>query len=274
MRRKNPLYYIFLWFISLFSFLPLFWIILSSLKTKEQILSIPPVWKFQPVFQNFVTLFRIPDFLRQLTNSVVISVTAVSIALVVSFLASYSFSRLKPKGTSLIMFLLLSMRMVPSSAIVIPVFLMYSAFGWKGNYLGIILFYTVFSIPFSIWILKGFMDGVSTKFDETAIVNGGSRMHVIFGVILPQIKPGLVAAFVFNIIFVWNEFIFNFILGGRKTRTIPVALANGLHTASGLDWTFLASLTTVYIIPLLLFLFFFQKYLLVGMTFGTVRGEV
>ena len=90
---------------------------------------------------------------------------------------------------------------------------------------------------------------------------------------LPQIKPGLVAAFIFNMIFVWNEFLFNFI-GGVSTQNIPYALAVGTYSDGGLNWTFIASMTTVYLIPPVIAIYIFQKYLLVGMTFGTVRGEV
>ena len=132
----------------------------------------------------------------------------------------------------------------------------------------------MFSVPFSVWILKGFIDGVSQRIDETGLVNGASRAHVIVKVVLPQVKPGLVAAFVFNIIFVWNEFLFNFQLGGRNTSTIPVALFTSLYDGGATNWPYVASLGTAYVLPLAVLIFFFQKYLLVGMTFGTVRGEV
>lgn len=271
---RQWLYYAVLWLISIVFFLPVLWIFLSAFKTKDQLLALPPKWIFSPTFANIAKMVTEANFLKYMLNSVVISLTSVLIALIVSFLASYSFSRFQPKGTDFLMFLLLSMRMVPAAAVVVPVYLMYSALGWKDSYYGIILFYSMFSIPFSVWILKGFIDGVSVRYDETALVNGGSRLHVIFKVVLPQVKPGLVAAFIFNIIFVWNEFLFNFIIGGKKVTTIPVALATGLYKTDGIDWTFLGSLSLIYMIPLILVIYFFQKYLLVGMTFGTVRGEV
>jgi multiple sugar transport system permease protein len=214
------------------------------------------------------------NFTKELMNSIFMSISAVVIAVVVSFLAAYSFSRFKPKGTDLIMFILLSMRMVPAAAVVVPIYLLYSASGWKGTHIGMILFYAMFSIPFSVWILKGFIDGVSQRFDETALVNGGSRMHIIFRVVMPQVKPGLIAAFIFNMIFVWNEFLFNYIIGGKKTATVPVGLAQGFTVGGGIQWDFIATITAFYSVPLIIFIFFFQKYLLVGMTFGTVRGEV
>jgi multiple sugar transport system permease protein len=172
------------------------------------------------------------------------------------------------------MFLLLSTRMVPASAVVLPIFLMYNVLGWSKTFHGMILFYAMFSIPFSLWILKGFLDGVSLRYDETALVNGGSRLHTMFRVVLPQVKPGLVAAFIFNIIFVWNEFLFNYILGGKGTTMIPVLLATGVKQGGMTDWSFVASVSFIYMLPPILAIYLFQKYLLVGMTFGTVRGEV
>ena len=271
---KRSLYHLLLWAISILFFSPILWMIICSLKTKTEILTIPPKWLFVPTLNNYIGLFDRFNFTKELMNSIFISLSAVIIAVVVSFLAAYSFSRFKPKGTDLIMFLLLSMRMVPAAAVVVPIYLLYAASGFKGTYSGIILFYAMFSIPFSVWILKGFIDGVSERFDETALVNGGSRIHIIFRVVMPQVKPGLIAAFIFNMIFVWNEFLFNFIIGGKMTATVPVGLAQGFSVGGGVQWDFIATLTALYSVPLIIFIFFFQKYLLVGMTFGTVRGEV
>ncbi len=271
---KRSLYHLLLWAISILFFSPILWMIICSLKTKTEILTIPPKWLFVPTLNNYIGIFDRFNFTKELMNSIFISLSAVIIAVVVSFLAAYSFSRFKPKGTDLIMFLLLSMRMVPAAAVVVPIYLLYAASGFKGTYPGIILFYAMFSIPFSVWILKGFIDGVSERFDETALVNGGSRMHIIFRVVMPQVKPGLIAAFIFNMIFVWNEFLFNYIIGGKSTATVPVGLAQGFAVGGVIRWDFIATLTAFYSVPLIIFIFFFQKYLLVGMTFGTVRGEV
>ena len=271
---KTTLYHIALWLVSLTFFAPVFWIILSAFKTKNQILAIPPKWFFTPTFANFLDLYTRPNVVTYIRNSLLISASAVLIALVASFLAAYAFSRFHLKSTDLIMFFLLSIRMVPAAASVIPIFLMYATLGWKDTFPGMILFYAMFSIPFSVWILKGFVDGVSERFDETALINGGSQLHVLFSVVLPQVRPGLVAAFIFNLIFVWNEYMFNYIIGGRKTTMVPVALVTWMLNQGGVDWTFMASLTVLFMIPPILAVYFFQKYLLIGMTFGTVRGEV
>ncbi len=270
----SVLYRILLWLIAIVFFLPVLWIILGAFKTKDQLLATPPVWIFTPTLANFTDLFTRPNISNYLVNSVVISASAVTIAVIVSFLAAYSFSRFQPRGTNFLMFLLLSMRMTPAAAVVVPIYLEYVAFGWKDTWFGMIMFYAMFSIPFSVWILKGFVDGVSPRFDETGLVNGGSRMHVLLNVVLPQVRPGLIAAFIFNMVFVWNEFLFNYLIGGRITTMVPVALSTLMYSQGGVDWTFVAALTTVYMLPPIIVVFVFQKYLLTGMTFGTVRGEV
>lgn len=275
MTLRRTLYHALLWLVSLFFFLPIAWIVMSSFKTRDDILAVPPKLVFAPTFDNYVALFdRQPPVTLQLLNSVVMSVSAVVIAVFVSFLAAFCFSRFKPKGTNFLMFLLLSIRMLPAPAVILPVYLMYAAFGWKDSHLWLVLFYAMFSIPFSVWILKGFIDGVSVRFDETGRANGGSWFHVIFKVVLPQVRPGLIAAFIFNMIFVWNEYLFNFIIGGVATQNIPYALMVGMYADGGLNWTFVAAMTSLYVLPPVVMIYLFQKYLLVGMTFGTVRGEV
>ena len=276
MRRdwRRTLYHAVLWAVSIVFFLPILWIILAAFKTKDDLLAVPVKWKFHATLDNFSALVRRHDFFSSLENSFLISASAVVVAIAVAFLAAYAFSRFRPPATSFLMFLLLSIRMVPAAAAVVPVFLMYTALGWKDTFWGVMLFYAMFSIPFSVWILKGFIDGISPRYDETGLVNGGSRLHVMFRVVLPQVRPGLIAAFIFNLIFVWNEFLFNFIIGGKKTTMIPVTLVTGSLAQGGVDWVFVASLASVYLVPPVIAIYFFQKYLLVGMTFGTVRGEV
>jgi multiple sugar transport system permease protein len=262
------------WTTAILFFLPIAWIIATALKPKNTVLDIPPKILFVPTLQNLIDALSFSNTLDYFINSIIYSSIAVFLAIFVSFLAAYSFSRFKPAGTDFLMFLLLSTRFVPAAAFVIPFFQLFNILQLKDSFLGLILFYAMFSIPFSVWILKGFIDGVSTKFDETGLVYGARRPHIMFKLVLPQVKSGLVAAFVFNIIFVWNEFLFNFQLGGLKTYGIPVGLFTSITKGGQVDWSFVASIGTLYVLPLALVIYFFQRYLLVGLTFGTVRGEV
>lgn len=284
---RTRLYYATLWLIAIIFFLPIFWIVLAAFKTPTDILAVPPKFFFSPTLDNFSRTLGQQNTIPYFFNSIILSLGSVAIATVVSFLAAYSFSRYKPRATNFLMFLMLSTRMVPAAASIISIFQMYNAFDvalkdagiMTGSFFrarpGMFLLYAMFSIPFSLWILKGFIDGVSQRFDETGLVNGATRMHVIFRVVLPQVWPGIIAAFIFNLIFVWNEFLFNFILGGNGTQMIPYALAVGLVSAGGnIDWAFISSLSSAYVVLPMIMIYFFQRYLLVGMTFGTVRGEV
>jgi multiple sugar transport system permease protein len=274
MSWRQHLYHLVLWLVAIIFFLPVLWVFLAAFKTNGQLNRWPPKWIFSPTTASLRGVFDRPNFWDYFIRSFVFSIGSVLLALIVSFLAAYCFSRYKPRGTNFLMFLLLSVRMVPAAAVVVPVFMMYNAFHWTKTFHGMLLFYTMFSIPFSLWILKGFLDGVSLRFDETALVNGGSRFHVMFRVVLPQVKPGLVAAAIFNLIFVWNEYLFNYILGGKGSTMIPVLLATGINEGGTINWSFVASLSLIYMLPPIIAIFFFQRYLLVGMTFGTVRGEV
>lgn len=271
---RTRLYYALLWLVALIFFLPILWVMLAAFKVPSDILAVPPKFVFAPTMQNMVETLATPNTIPYFINSLFLSLGSVTVATLAAFLAAYAFSRYKFKVTNFLMFLLLTTRMVPAAASVVPIFQMFNAFGMRNRF-GVFMLYAMFSIPFSLWILKGFTDGVSQRFDETGAVNGASRVHVIFRIVLPQVLPGLIAAFIFNLLFVWNEFLFNFILGGPTTQMIPYALAVGLVDAGGnVDWAFVASLSTLYLIFPVAMIFLFQKYLLIGMTFGTVRGEV
>jgi multiple sugar transport system permease protein len=273
-KAKSTVYYIVLWAVALMFFLPVLWIAMTALKSNTDILATPPKLIFQPVLDHIKRVLDEPRTLPYFFNSVWLSVGSVIVAVGVSFPAAYAFSRWKFPFTDFLMFLLLSTRMIPAAAAIIPMFQMFNAFGLRGRF-GMFILYTSFSIPFSVWILKGFIDGVSERFDETAIVSGAGRMHVMFRVILPQVKPGIIAAFIFNLIFVWNEYLFNFVIGGGDTQNIPFGLSVGLLDAGGnVDWGFVAAMSSMYVLVPMVMIFFFQKYLLVGMTFGTVRGDV
>jgi multiple sugar transport system permease protein len=273
-RGARTAYYLVLWLVAGLFFLPVLWIILAGFKSNRDILSVPTKFAFRPTLENVQRVLDGPNTIPYAINSLYLSIGSVATAVAISFPAAYAFSRWKFRFTDFLMFLLLSTRMVPAAAAVVPMFQMFTAFDLRGKF-GFFALYTSFSIPFSVWILKGFIDGVSERFDETALVNGAGRFHAMFKVVLPQVKPGLIAAFIFNLIFTWNEYIFNFVLGDKHTQTIPFGLSVGLVSAGGnVDWGFVAALSSMYLVLPVLMIFFFQRYLLVGMTFGTVRGDV
>jgi multiple sugar transport system permease protein len=267
--------------VSLIYFFPALWIILTALKSRTDTLAVPPVVFFQPIWDNFVNVFyrasitaqaaQETDFPRYFFNSIFIAGTSVLLAVIIGCLAAYGFSRHPLKGNDTYLFIILTTRMMPAIVVIIPIFLMFRLTGLAGTYAGIILLYTAFNIPFSVWMIKSFFDELNREVEDAARMDGSSESRVFFKICLPQVKAGLAATFVFGLILTWNEFLFALLLTGVETRTVPVAMARTLGGEIGVDYGLLAAIVTLFLIPIIFVTFLLQNQLLRGVTFGTVR---
>jgi multiple sugar transport system permease protein len=281
--------------VSFIYFLPVLMIIFTAIKPSSQALLVPPTlsptslfglipeqFVFTPTLENFGQVFsRVmtaggqPEptgFDRFFFNSIVIATVSVLLALVLGTLASYGFSRYPLKGNDTYLFIILTTRMLPAIVVIIPVILMFRAAGLSGSYIGLILLYTAFNLAFTIWMMKSFFDELSTDVEDAARIDGSSETKVFWKVCLPQVVAGLAATFVFGLILTWNEFLFSLLLSGKDTRTVPVAMNQAVSSGGrGTDWTLLAAIETLFLIPVFLVTFFLQEHLLRGVTFGTVK---
>jgi multiple sugar transport system permease protein len=281
--------------ISLVYFLPVLFIIFTAIKPQELALSVPPTlsptslfglipdqFVFNPTLDNFGSVFsRVmtadspPEptgFDLYFFNSIVIASTSVLLALILGTLAAYGFSRYPLKGNDTYLFIILTTRMLPAIVVIIPVILMFRVVGLSGSYLGIILLYTAFNLAFTIWMMKSFFDELSTDVEDAARIDGSSEARVFLKICLPQVVAGLAATFVFGLILTWNEFLFALLLTGPDTRTVPVAMNQAVSSGGrGTDWTLLAAIETLFLVPVFLVTFFLQEHLLRGVTFGTVK---
>jgi len=281
--------------ISFIYFLPVLMIIFTAFKPASQALSVPPTlsptslfglipdeFVFSPTFENFGQVFSrimtvggLPEatgFDRFFFNSFYISSVSVLVALVIGTLAAYGFSRYPLKGNDTYLFIILTTRMLPAIVVIIPVILMFRTVGLSGSYLGIIMLYTAFNLAFTIWMMKSFFDELSYDVEDAARIDGSSEIRVFMKICLPQVVAGLAATFVFGLILTWNEFLFALLLTGVDTRTVPVAMNQAVSSGGrGTDWTLLASIETLFLIPVFLVTFFLQNHLLRGVTFGTVK---
>jgi multiple sugar transport system permease protein len=267
--------------VALIYFFPALWIILTALKSRADALAVPPVFFFEPIWDNFVSVFyrasitaqaaQETEFLRYFLNSIFIAGTSVLLALVIGCLAAYGFSRYPLKGNDTYLFIILTTRMMPAIVVIIPIFLMFRLTGLAGTYLGIILLYTAFNIPFSVWMIKSFFDELNREVEDAARMDGSTERGVFFKICLPQIRAGLAATFVFGLILTWNEFLFALLLTGVETRTVPVAMARTMGGEIGVDYGLLAAIVTLFLIPIIFVTFLLQNQLLRGVTFGTVR---
>jgi multiple sugar transport system permease protein len=281
--------------VSFIYFLPVLFIIFTAIKPQAGALSVPPTlsptslfglipdqYVFTPTLENFGSVFQrvmtaggAPEptgFDRYFFNSIFISSVSVLLALMIGTLAAFGFSRFPLKGNDTYLFIILTTRMLPAIVVIIPVILMFRAAGLAGSYTGIILLYTAFNLAFTIWMMKSFFDELSLDVEDAARIDGSSGVRVFFKICLPQVVAGLAATFVFGLILTWNEFLFALLLSGTDTRTVPVAMNQAVSSGGrGTDWTLLAAIETLFLIPVFLVTFFLQDHLLRGVTFGTVK---
>ncbi|MBI3674981.1 MAG: carbohydrate ABC transporter permease [Rhizobiales bacterium] len=281
--------------ISFVYFLPVLIIIITSFKLQTEALAVPPkflptsffglihdAYVFTPTLENYTSVFsrsmitgaaaENTGFDRYFFNSIVIASVSVLLALAIGTLAAYGFSRYPLKGNDTYLFVILTTRMLPAIVVIIPVILMFRAAGLSGSYVGIILLYTAFNLPFTIWMMKSFFDELSPDVEDAARLDGSSEAAVFFKVCLPQVVAGLAATFVFGLILTWNEFLFALLLTGVDTRTVPVGMNQAVAGGGiGVLWGLLAAIETLFLIPVFLVTFFLQNHLLRGVTFGTVK---
>jgi multiple sugar transport system permease protein len=267
--------------VSFIYFFPVLWIILTAFKQNQDALAIPPVWFFTPTLDNFREVFFrsysagaeavSTGFDLFFFNSVFVSSASVVIALVLGTAAAYGFSRFPLRGNDTYLFVILTTRMMPAIVVIIPIFLMFQVIGLAGSYTGIILLYTAFNLPFTVWMMKSFFDELSPDVEDAARMDGSSEIKVFFRVCLPQVLAGIAATAVFGLILTWNEFLFALLLTGVETRTIPVAMAQTIGGDIGVRWGLLAAIETLFLVPVIVFVFVLQNHLLRGVTFGTIK---
>ena len=267
-------------FVALIYFAPVFWMILTAFKTRNDALAIPPKLIFTPTLDNFRSVFFetanngeivSTDAWLYFANSAFIAGASVLLALIIGTLAAYAFSRYPLKGNDTYLFIILTTRMLPPIVVIIPIFLLFRITGLSGSYIGIILLYTSFNLPFSIWMMKSFFDDLDSEVEDSARMDGSSDWSVFGRIVLPQVLAGLAATLVFALILTWNEFIFALLLTGPETRTVPVAIASTIGGSIGVDWGKLSAMITLFLIPVFIVIFSLQNQLLRGVTFGTIR---
>jgi multiple sugar transport system permease protein len=270
-----------------FFMFPIFWLIATAFKTRAQAFSTPPLFVWEPTFRNFIDIFlKRQTEIEAITgqeielatgaeqffyNSFIVTISSIVIATFIGTLAAYSFSRYRPLGTNTLMFFILSTRMLPAIVVAIPIYFFYRAVGLYNTYHGLIMLYIMFNLPFAVWMMKSFFDEIPRDIEQAALVDGSTPWRVFYKIAIPQVLVGLGATVGFLTINIWNEFLFALLLTERSTRTIPVMIA-GTRGEVGINWGLIAAIETLYVLPALVLIFVLQRYLLRGMTFGTVRG--
>ncbi len=253
----------------LFFMFPFYWIIATSLKTQVDAFAIPPKWLFDVTFENYVQVIHETDFLDQTKNSLIAAIGNVILTLALALPAAYSMSRYNTGGKDLL-FWFLSIRMIPPIVGAIPLFVLAAQLRLVDSYIILPVLYIILNLPFAVWMLKSFIDEVPPTIDDSARIDGCTALGVIWRIILPLIRPGLLATAVFCFILAWNEFLLANIFTRRDAVTLPVGISKFI-TEKQILWGYITAAATLASLPPIVFLGIFQRNLVRGLTLGAVR---
>ena len=262
-----------------FLLLPLYWMAVTSIKSQDDQLSDPPVWfPSDPTSVNFADALNRFNGWKGLQNSLIIALVTTVLAVALGTTAAYSMARFRTGGKHLA-FWFLSQRLMPPIAVIIPIFLLYSRYSeeWFGftlidTRIGLILLYTVFALPFTVWMMYAYFRQMPAELEEAALVDGCSRLQALLKIAWPLAAPGIVSAAAFAFIFAWTEFLFAQVLGRSEAVTVPVALAGMITFFQGNLYGQASALTVVSLVPAVLLGILVQRHLVRGLTLGAVQG--
>jgi len=257
----------------LWSGFPILIVVLSSFKPSREIFVYPPVWIFTPTLEHYVQLWRKwPTFFVYLGNSLIIAALATMLAVAAATLAGYVYSRYRSRLLTASAFFLIAVRLLPPIVITLPLFPTVDRLGLSDTHFVLIVLYATFFVSLNTVIMKTFMDGIPGELDEAARIDGAGEMQTLLRVILPLAAQGMVAAAVFVFVFSWNEFLFAFIFTTSNAKTTPLIISELMGALTGVDWGMLFAAVTLQLLPIALFVILLQRYLIAGLTAGSLKG--
>lgn len=250
---------------------PIYYLVVSAFKSPDTLFS-SDIVPTNPSLHFFREAIASVPFFQWTANSLIVALSTCAVSLVIAVAAAYSLARFQYRGRDLISRLILFVYMFPPILLVIPYFVLMSRIGLTDTMPGLVISYTTFSLPFSVWFLTAYMRGIPRELDDAALVDGCTRFSALFRVILPVMSPGVAATLVYVFLVSWNEFLFAYILiRSTELRTLPLGVA-AYFTSIFIPWGTVIATTVLMSIPVMLFSFIAQKWLVMGLTAGAVKG--
>ncbi|MEM4721796.1 MAG: carbohydrate ABC transporter permease [Candidatus Methanomethylicaceae archaeon] len=252
---------------------PFFWMASTSFKPPSEVFAQPPSFIPQQVtWDNFKRLFTSTNFLIYFKNSIVVSGCTVLLTMIVSAIGAYSLTRYQYPGREKIAALILCTYMFAPIMIVIPFFILAKKIGIENTHFALVLAFTSFCLPFTLWLMRAFFKTIPIQLEEAALVDGADRIRAVIHVVLPLALPGIIATSIFTFILAWNDYIFTRILiTSDELKTLPVGVQDLFHSAL-IDWGLIMAAGMMITIPALLFFVTIQRYLIRGWGAGAVKG--
>ncbi len=275
MAPKSRLYWIVCYFIlalyGVFTLLPIAYLVVSSFKTQLQIYAgVSSTFWFTPTLESYRFIFETKPILHMLMNTLIVSVGSTVFSLVFGTIAAYALARYRFRGRDDLAFYILLIRMFPPIVAALPIFMIFNNLNLLDSKIGLIIAYTSFNLPFVVWMMTGFIKAVPVQLEEAAMVDGQSQLGAIRDILLPVLRPSILAVAIFCIIFSWNEFLFALILTKSQAKTLPVAIPEFI-TWTEVGWNYVAAAGMVLVMPVLIFSFLAQRYMVRGMSMGAIK---
>lgn len=252
------------------SLVPFVWLVMTAFKDRTDILSAIPRLLFTPTLSNFYEAFVVGEFGTYLKNSLLVATGSVTLCLIIGLPSAYAFSRFRVFGEKHLFFYVLSTRMAPGIALVLPLYMFFQSLGLLGTVWGVMIAHTAFNLALVVYLMRNFFEDIPKDLDEAALTEGATEWQVFSRIILPLARPGILVTVVIAFLFSWNEFLFALMIGGSGASTLPAGFP-GLVTPLGTYWGQLAAVSVVVSIPVLIMVWFIQRGLTRGLTFGAVK---
>jgi multiple sugar transport system permease protein len=273
LRSRDLVAGIVLFLVLLFFLFPIAWIVTLAFKTQADIFAFPPkFFGFVPTLEHFQAILTGPNsFLPYVGNSLIVATSSTVLSVVLGTLAGYATARWKSIRAQKAAFYILSTRMLPPIAVVIPMYLVFRWLGMLESFTAIIVAHTIFNLPLVTWLTRSFFSDLPVELEEAAKVDGCTVPRTFAYITLPLAAPGIATAAIFAFLFSWNEFLFSLILTNSDTQTLPIAIVR-FQSSSGTMWGEMAAASTISFVPVLLVGLAVQRYLVRGLTAGAVKG--
>lgn len=258
----------------LFIVLPLYWMLVTALKPNSATFAMPPqFFPHHPTLENFISQLKDrTGFLTYALNTLLVSVGTTLVTIAVSVLAGYAFSRFTFRAKRTIFILILLTQMFPATLMIVGIYTTFRQLGLLNTYEGLILAFTAFSIPFATWMMEGFFNTVPRALEEAAMIDGSSRMATLWKVILPLTAPGIIAVGVYAFLNSWNNLLFALSLASTQNmRTIPPGFLLTYVGEFQYYWADAMAGSVIVVIPMVIVFILLQRYLVQGMTAGSVK---
>jgi multiple sugar transport system permease protein len=262
-------YYIAVSVILFFCLFPIFWMLLTAFKPVDKVYSTSVL--FEPTLRNFRIIFSEPlSFGPLVANSVIVAIGTTLVAIPISLLAAYAFSRLRFRGSTTLLVAVLATQFIPPVAIALPFFNFYRSIGLFDTLMGLIIVNLAIIVPYSIWMIKGFIDALPEGIEEAAFIDGAGEFGVVRHITFPLVMPGVLISATFAFILSWNEFLFPFLLTREFAITLPVGLMTTQGTR-GVLWEQMSAAGMLVMVPVLIMTLFIRRHFIEGITMGAVK---